>query len=103
MLLELKQKAIKRRQANKFIRRWWTIGSSFRWFPDPANLRNFYYARVVGVLADDMIRISLDIGEETWLRELNRYSWHARPMRCDLDYLLTGGWMCLMENDPQQK
>ena len=94
MLRQAREKAISRTKANRFIRRCWIIKSGLKYWPPRQN--KHIWARVVGVLPNNMIRIEFDLninGEQvTYQKEIYRYSLKIQPLSSEVAHLLEKGW-----------
>ena len=90
MLRRKHKQAIRRRKANKFIRRCWTIRSGLKYFPKGCN--SYVLSRVVGVMDHDMIRIEMEMAGDMYQNEVNRYEECVRPLKSEVDCLLHEGW-----------
>ena len=99
-----------RNKASKFIRRTWIFGSPLRYHPDPKKPSRFFFARVVNILPYDRMIVSFEVlpdesmvfnglrsGE--WKRECSRYGYEVSPLKCDVERLVSEGWVAWLDDD----
>ena len=99
-----------RNKASKFIRRTWIFGSPLIYHPDPKKPSRFFFARVVNILPYDRMIVSFEVlpdesmvfnglrsGE--WKRECSRYGYEVSPLKCDVERLVSEGWVAWLDDD----
>ena len=90
MLQQAREKARRRTKANRFIRRTWSLRSGLKYWP--AGQRKHVWARVVGILPDDIIRIQFELHGDTYQKEISKWSFQIHPLSSEVQHLLDKGW-----------